>query len=562
MGAAGLALLSLLAAMVIDLAFLEMEGRRLQSAADLAALSAARDLDRAAAAAAATARDNLSGTLREAHAVETTTGAYDPDPRTPPRQRFRAAAGSPNAARVRLSGPASLHFGRVILGRDSVMLSRQATAARPHRETAAFSIGSRLARLDGGLANQLLHALIGAKVSLSAADYRSLAEARISLPDALDALATEADLRVGDYARLADAEIEAGPVLRRLAAMTPPGAASALNRLATAAGGMRLKAGDLIGVDASAPHGLKGAASAQVSALDLAMAMLEIGGGERQAALDLAVPSGLADIRVMLAIGERPVNSPWLTVSDRGEPTIRTAQVRLSVVATTSQALALLGRVELPLIIEAAPSEARLADIRCTPDAEVRLDVRPGVARVMVGRADARALRDFSTPLSSRSTQLASLAGIATVKGRAEVTAADAGFQPTTFSAADIARQRVRTVQSRAFASGAVTSLLQRLDLEVTALGLGVNGRDQPGGRAAADAAGARARRRAEQRAGALGSASRRGGRDGPRRVLPARRRGAAGAGRMKDLGLSRGRRAGRRPRPAAGPDASGRRRR
>ena len=85
------------------------------------------------------------------------------------------------------------------------MLSRQATAARPHRETAAFSIGSRLARLDGGLANQLLHALTGAKVSLSAADYRSLAEARISLPDALDALATEADLRVGDYARLADA---------------------------------------------------------------------------------------------------------------------------------------------------------------------------------------------------------------------------------------------------------------------------------------------------------------------------------------------------------------------
>ncbi len=570
MGAAGLALLSLLAAMVVDLAFLEMEGRRLQSAADLAALSAARDLDRAAAAAAATARDNLSGTLREAHAVETTTGAYDPDPRTPPRQRFRAAAGSPNAARVRLSGPASLHFGRVILGRDSVMLSRQATAARPHRETAAFSIGSRLARLDGGLANQLLHALTGAKVSLSAADYRSLAEARISLPDALDALATEADLRVGDYARLADAQIEAGPVLRRLAAMTPPGAASALNRLATAAGGMRLKAGDLIGVDASAPHGLKGAASAQVSALDLAMAMLEIGGGERQAALDLAVPSGLADVRVMLAIGERPVNSPWLAVSDRGEPTIRTAQVRLFVMATTSQALALLGRVELPLlgrvelplIVEAAPSEARLADIRCTPDAEVRLDVRPGVARVMVGRADARALRDFSTPLSSRSTQLASLAGIATVKGRAEVTAADAGFQPTTFSAADIARQRVRTVQSRAFASGAVTSLLQRLDLEVTALGLGVNGRDQPGGRAAADAAGARARRRAEQRAGALGSASRRGGRDGPRRVLPARRRGAAGAGRMKDLGLSRGRRAGRRPRPAAGPDASGRRRR
>lgn len=210
MGAAGMALFSVLAALSIDLAFLEMEGRRLQSAADLAAMAAARDLDRAAAAAEATARDNLSGSMRAAYAIETRTGAYDADPKTAPRDRFRAKAEGPNAARVRVSGPASLHFGRVILGRDSVLLTREATAARPHQAAATFSIGSRLARLDGGVANQLLKALTGSELSLSALDYRALAEARVSLLDTIDALALEADLKAGDYDGLADAEIDVG----------------------------------------------------------------------------------------------------------------------------------------------------------------------------------------------------------------------------------------------------------------------------------------------------------------------------------------------------------------
>lgn len=475
MGAAGLALFSVLAALSVDLAFLEMEGRRLQSAADLASMAAARDLDRAAAAAEATARDNLSGTMRAAYAIETRTGAYDADPETAPRDRFRADAENANAARVRVSGPASLHFGRMILGRDSVLLTREATAARPAQVAATFSIGSRLARLDGGVANQLLKALTGSEAALSVLDYRALAQARVSLLDMIDALALEANLKAGDYDGLADAEIEAGAALRRIAALAPPVAASALNKMAAAAGRSRLKVGELIGIEAETPRGLKGALDIDVSALDLAMATLEVGGGERQAALDLAAPTGLADLEVMLAIGERPNNSPWLTVTAEGEPVIRTAQARLAVTAKTSRALALLGRLELPLVVEVASSEARLMDIRCAPDAQVRLGVRPGVARILIGRVDGGTLRDFKTPLSARPTVLISVLGLATVRARAEVTAADSGFQSVTFSAADIAEQRVRTVQSRAFASGAVTSLLQRLDLEVSALGLGVN---------------------------------------------------------------------------------------
>ncbi len=60
----------------------------------------------------------------------------------------------------------------MILGRNSVTVTKRAVAARPGGPpTAMFSIGSRLASLDGGLANSLLSALLGSRVSLTVMDY-------------------------------------------------------------------------------------------------------------------------------------------------------------------------------------------------------------------------------------------------------------------------------------------------------------------------------------------------------------------------------------------------------
>jgi uncharacterized membrane protein len=83
MAAAGGGLFCLLAALTVDLSALALEGRTLQGAADLAALSAARDLPRAQAAARATAEANLSDV-----SAETATGLYIADAAVPPPQRF------------------------------------------------------------------------------------------------------------------------------------------------------------------------------------------------------------------------------------------------------------------------------------------------------------------------------------------------------------------------------------------------------------------------------------------------------------------------------------------
>ena len=63
--------------------------------------------------------------------------------------------------------------------------------------------------------------------------------------------------------------------------------------------------------------------------------------------------------------------------------------------------------------------------------------------------------------------------GVVTLTGKADIEAGDVGFRPVRFNAADIAAQRTKSVSSRAFASGLVVSLLQRLDVTVAGLDLG-----------------------------------------------------------------------------------------
>lgn len=103
-------LFCVLAAIVVDLGSLALAGRTLQGAADLAALSAARDIDRAQLAARATAEANLGPV-----ATQVVTGLYVADPQWAPEARFAPTADSPNAARVTLSQASPLFFGRWIL---------------------------------------------------------------------------------------------------------------------------------------------------------------------------------------------------------------------------------------------------------------------------------------------------------------------------------------------------------------------------------------------------------------------------------------------------------------
>lgn len=470
MGASVIALGCLLAAVVVDGGSMALEARRLQGAADLAALSAARDLPRAQAAAQATARANAGASVR----VQTVVGLYRASPEIAPGQRFSPApVADANAARVTVSGAAPLWFGRLILGRDALPMARSASAAvRTEPPMAMFSIGSRLARLDGGLANQVLGGLAGGEVSLTLMDYRGLAEADVSLLAFTDALATHVGVSAGAYDQLLASEIDAGEALRVLERVTEGGAA--LERLAHAAQGRRLRLGEVIGLETDSPAAVRDGLAARVSALDLAAAMLEVAGGERQVALDLGARAGLADLDAWLAIGERPHRSPWLTVTRDGQPVIRTAQARLYLEARTSRSLAGLAQVRVPLLVELASAEARLEDIRCGEAPVVHVGVRPGVARARIGAVDRARLDDFKTPLQVRPAELIDVLGLVRVRASADIEAADTGFGRLAFTQAAIAAGTPQTTHSTGFTSGLVASLLSRLELDVDVIGLGL----------------------------------------------------------------------------------------
>ncbi|MFN4042174.1 MAG: TadG family pilus assembly protein [Brevundimonas sp.] len=475
MGCVAAALACGLAALTIDVGSVALHARTVQTAADLGALAAARDLERAEEAGLATVTDNLG--MGAETVVE--RGFYAPDPTVTPEARFSAGGAGVNAARVTVRSEAPLYFGRWVLGRPSTPVTRTARAARRADEPlAAFSLGSRLARLDGGVANQILSGLTGSSLSLTAADYQALVDAQVDLLGFSRALATEANVSAGRFDRLADARID-GPALTRalaqaLATSDTARATPALSRVGAAAEGRSLRVGDLVDLSGQGVGAGLERLDARASALDALFAGLETANGERQLSLDLGARTGLADLDVWLAIGERPNQSPWLAVTADGEPVLSTAQARLFIRARTAQSLAGLARVDLPILIELAPAQARLQALRCTPSRSVDLAVRPGVARARVTAVDTRRLADFKTPIPTQKATLLSVAGLVSVAAQADVEAADPGFRTVGFSADDIAARRTRSASSRGFAGGLVATLIQRLDVDVRVIGLGL----------------------------------------------------------------------------------------
>ncbi|MET4683791.1 putative membrane protein [Brevundimonas faecalis] len=467
-------LFCIVAAVAIDLGSVSLKARQVQGAADLSAMAAAHDLTRADLAARATAQANLT----DVQTVNVQKGAYVADPRLAPANRFSPGAATPNAARVQITAPAPLFFGRWILRRETVPVSRTATAAIPSgKPQAMFSIGTRLASVDGGLANALLSGLLGSNVSLTVMDYRNLAGAQVNLLSFSDALATDLGLAAGDYDALLNQEITAGRALKVLEAVAGSDAKSVLSKLTRAPVDAKLKLSELIGVDALSRKGLREALNVDVSAMDMVMATLETANKNRQLAVDAGVRTGIADLDVMVAIGERPNNSAWLTVTDKGEPIIRTTQTRIYLKVTTAQALSGLAQVKLPILVEAAASEAKLARINCDASKTVTLAVRPGVARAQIGVIDETKLKDFKTELvASRATVLNVLSLVKLTAG-ADLKVSDENWTETAFNKVDIDQKKVKSVQSRGFVNGLIVSLLTRLDADVElgplAIGLG-----------------------------------------------------------------------------------------
>ncbi|HVK80653.1 MAG TPA: pilus assembly protein TadG-related protein [Verrucomicrobiae bacterium] len=464
--------------LAVDVGAVYLDARRLQGAADLAALAAAQTPNAAQQRAEAALEANEWSDAR----VVATTGAYSADPSVPPAQRFQANGPRTNAVRVEVEAQTPLYFGRLFIREGEMTITRSATAAQ--RNLASFQIGSRLLALNGGVANALLSGLTGSNVSLSVMDYNALLAADVDLLEFVEILRTRLDLEAASFDRTLDADIEASEALNALAdALTVDNrrAADAARALATAAdrSNRNIQLGEVIDLGPYAPQDQSAPATGSgihVKAMDLASAVLQIAGGERQVQLDLGagVP-GVASTRVWLAVGERPNNSPWLAVSDDQSVTISTAQTRVYILASANAVG--LATVNVPLLIELASAQARLDTIECGASPRsgaVTLSVMPSVGSLSLGEVDTARLDNFRTPLNPTRAQLVRTP-LVRVEGAAHVDVGGEEWSRVRFTHSEIDRGTIKTVSTRDVARATVSTLLAHTALDVRVGGLALS---------------------------------------------------------------------------------------
>lgn len=482
--AMGFAISALVSAVAIDAAALYHERRVIQGAVDLAALTAARNPQRAQALAQSTlveagllAPGAQTGLLVQA-------GRYDPDPALDAAARFTPGRTPFNAVSVRFEQQGRLHFADGWA--EPPLLGARAVASLTPE--VAFTLGSRLAALKGGIANAALNQLLGSKVSLSLLDYQALAGLEVDMFGFLDALAGELGVTAGSYDDLLALRADRGQLARALSRLGNGAQRLVLQKLINQLGTESLPLNRLIEAGRLGALAI-GSAGAQglfttISALDLLAAAATLSDGQHMLHLPLSGEfAGFLSLDADLALGEPPQGGGWLRIGAAGTP-VRTAQARLRLLAQIGGKGVLQGEtIRLPLYLEAAHAEAMVGAATCpgagADHGTARILVRPGALRLMIGELTNPAFADFGAsprldPARLVEVKLLGLT-ILQVFGAALVELAQTQPIALDFSSADIAGKTVRTARLTTPASGLTKSLLDNLKLQVPILGLGLN---------------------------------------------------------------------------------------
>lgn len=486
----------ILAAFAIDVGALYLEKRRLQSIADIAAISAAADIGRAKLVAKSVLRNNglsmsgsevIEGPIDPSSSddcgLTVTTGTYAADPAIDAGRRFVPGGTSRNAVRVTVCHPGTRYFSAGLFPAPPI----SATATAATQAEAALSVGSRLVRLNGGVANALLGGLTGSTISLRAMDYEALLSAEVQLLTLLDALAIELDLDFATYDEVLRGSLTLREIAEALArsAELPRQARQSARRLARQIGTKARKIEISKLLDATSfrrlPRGATppSGTNPQMVVMNIvsAAAVLSAANGKRQIALDLSGnATDLASARLFLNVGEPP-QSAWFAVG--GEQTIaRTAQTRLLLEIGLEGSGLLFGTsIRLPIYAELAHATARIVRIGCpvqqgtTP--EVTIAAHPGLARLIVGDVQPFALRP-----SGRSARLLSMPAIR-VFGRADLEIANRNPTRLTFDEQDVAAGTPKSAANGEIARSLTYALLRDMEIDVGVAGSGLVTWDQ-----------------------------------------------------------------------------------
>jgi len=492
--ALSLPLMIVLGALAIDVGSVYTERRAAQAVTDIAAITAADNIDNARAAIQATLTDNnlLTVAVNDTQSpvvypsstpvMSMTLGHYSANPSLAASARFSAGGLPKNSVKVSYRKSGALFFGRALISDPTIVTE---AVARVSSE-AAFAVGSRLASINDGVLNALLGGLIGTNLSLRAMDYRALADADVDAFKFMDALATQLGITAGTYNDVLESEASVGKIASAVA--TIPGIDNQAKVAAQALGlgaSRTLKLKQLIGVGDFGRLGVGENAAgldASLSALEILTAAAAVANGKRQVSLDIgaSIP-GLLGAKLDLAIGEPAQQSPWFTIGDKGK-VVRTAQTRTLLTANIGGPGGLLGTsIDLPVYVDAAYAEASLNDIVCRGDKieSVKVDVRPGVVTARVAALSGSSLNDFDHQPSFGPASIVR-APLVTVTGQALAQMGNPGFTTLNFPAQDIADQTIHSAWTTNYTQSLTHSLLSNMQINVSVAGLGIGAGNIP----------------------------------------------------------------------------------
>jgi uncharacterized membrane protein len=487
-----------LGAVAVDQGSLFNERRSAQALTDIAAITAAANIDRAEAAVLLTLQDNgvpnaqidNAGTSQPdtgTTLVSVIPGHYDRSAAL--GTRFTAGGAPPfDAVQVSMRKIGSLYFGGALMVPPLIGTTATANASAQ----AAFSIGSGLVdenTADSPVLNPILGGLLGTSLSLKAADYRALAKADVNALAFMDALAIRLGVTAGTYDEVLDSKASVGDVVRALANV--PGLngtdKASLEAIASKASTTaRIALSQLIDLGPVGRLGIGqggGSPAVTANALEMVTAAAALANGDRQVAVNLgaAIP-GLASASLGVAIGETARSSPWFTVGGKGS-VVRTAQIRVRLIVQINGVDGLLGKlVTLPIYVDVAQAKGELAGVSCStgrPESlRVTVDTTPGVADLRIADINAAAMSDFSrvpalSPAKIVNVSLLGL-GLVSVSGQARVAAENSRATALTFSHGDIGNRVVKSAFTQDLAGSLASSLLGSLKLEANVAGLKV----------------------------------------------------------------------------------------
>ncbi|MCI1141788.1 pilus assembly protein TadG-related protein [Sphingomonas sp. WKB10] len=454
------------ASLAVDYGWMVVRKRQLQGITDRAAMAAVlQGGDPRTAAQSAVAADSAPSVT----IVTAQSGAYNPDPAVAVAARFQPAANGVAAVQVLASQRIPLllrHPHRSALRRPPRRGDRRADGE------AAISVGSRLVNVQGGLPGMLLSQLAGVDLNLSVADYNALVGANVDLYALSGLLKTRAGVGLGTFDSTASAVVDLPTLVTAMAdAATPGTGASVLRSIAVKLPPTKVDLARIVKLGDGTI--LK---SLNVGADELLREALIGTGGDRQLTLDLGGQvMGVGSTKATVIIGSRVATSPWVRVGRDSSVTVSTSQIRIALNARIDVAGLGLATANLPVILEGAGGEARLASVACgTGGATVGVDGRVTPMRAIIGQVSDTALRNLNAPLQPQPATLLSVL-VTAVTGLADVQVGGSDWTRATFTPGDIADRAVKTINTTQAFGGLIASLLQRLDLRISVLGLTVS---------------------------------------------------------------------------------------